>query len=440
MNQIISAILRKLPSQSNSRISTIFVKYLKILLLALQGFTEDQCPLWASALTLYSLHSVVPIMALAFGVAKGFGYERILQDQLVQNIPSQEQNLRYIIDFAHKLLENTKGGVIAGIGIAFLLWSVLKVLGNIESSFNDIWKVPEARSLGQRFSDYLSMTLIAPILMIISSGVSVFISTQVTTIAENTKLLEALSPLILSSLRLLPYGLVWILLSFLYIFMPNTRVRFSSGVLAAIIAGTVYQLIQGGYIYFQVKISNYNAIYGSFAALPFFIIWLQVSWLIVLFGAEISFYHHHFPTSQHNYQYSQISHVWQKILALRVTHLLVMNFARGKTALSKTQIAQALDFPPPLTRDILEQLVESGIISRTVLKDDSELAYQPAKSIELLSVTYVVDALEQTGIREIPSTKIKEFAAFSNILSQFNEVLEHHPVNMLLKDISDTSI
>ena len=166
MNQIISAILQKLPSQSNSRITTIFVKYLKILLLALQGFTEDHCSSWASALTLYSLHSVVPIMALAFGVAKGFGYEKILQDQLVQNIPSQEENIHYIIDFAHKLLENTKGGVIAGIGIAFLLWSLLKVLGNIESSFNHIWKVSEARSLGQRFSDYLSMTIIAPILMI----------------------------------------------------------------------------------------------------------------------------------------------------------------------------------------------------------------------------------------------------------------------------------
>ena len=120
-----------------------------------------------------------------------------------------------------------------------------------------------------------------------------------------------------------------------------------------------------------------------------------------------------------------------------MTYLLVPNFAQGKTALKKTQIAQALDFPPPLTRDILAQLVESGIISRIVVKDDDELAYQPAKSIELLSVTYVVDALEQTGIHEIPSTKVEEFAAFSNILSQFNDVLEHHPANVLLKDIPD---
>ena len=120
-----------------------------------------------------------------------------------------------------------------------------------------------------------------------------------------------------------------------------------------------------------------------------------------------------------------------------MTHLLVINFARGKTALSKTQIAQALDFPPSLTRDILEQLVESGIISRIVVKNDDDFAFQPAKSIELLSVTYVVDALEQTGIREIPSTKVEEFATFSNIFSQFNEVLERHPVNVLLKDIPD---
>ena len=201
MNQIISSIIQKIPMQSNSRLKSFLWKYLTILRLALPRFYEDNCSLRASALALYSLLSVVPVMALAFGIAKGFGFEKMLEAQLLENIPSQEQGLLYIIDFARTLLENTQGGIIAGIGVAFLLWSVIRVLGNIESSFNHIWKISEGRSLSRKFSDYFSMTLIAPILMIMSSSISVFITTQVTTITKSAKLIEVFSPLIFSSIR-----------------------------------------------------------------------------------------------------------------------------------------------------------------------------------------------------------------------------------------------
>lgn len=421
--------------QDVSRTKAFFLKSLRILLLTLKGFHNDNCSLRASALTLYSLISVVPVMAMAFGIAKGFGFEKMLQKQLLENIPGQEEGLLYIIDFARKLLENTRGGVVAGIGVVVLFWSVIKVLGNIESSFNHIWKVEESRSFERKFSDYLSITLIAPILVIMSSSVSVYITTQVMVITKKAELLEMFSPFIFGSLRLLPYGLIWILFSFMYIFMPNTKVRFFSGVVAGVIAGTIYQLVQVGYIYFQVKIANYNAIYGSFAALPFFILWLQLSWFVVLLGAEISFYYQHGEVYRSKRRYECITPAIKKLLALRIVHLVVMNFLKGEKPLASSQIANLLELPLPLIRQLLAELVKGGIVSGVSGKEPEKLTYQPARAVDLLTVKSIIDALEQQGEDDIPLVQTEEVAALSDILRQFDEAIAQHPVNILLKDI-----
>ena len=433
---VLTSLLQKIPFSGESRLSMFLWDHIRIFLQALRGFQDDRCSVRASALTLYSLLSVVPVMALAFGIAKGFGFEKVLEKELLKNIPGQEQGLQFIIDFARKLLANTQGGLIAGIGVTFLLWSVVKVLGNIESSFNHIWKIEDGRSLSRKFSDYLSMTLIAPILTLIASSLSVFITTQLTSIAEKTNLLNVVSPLLYSSFRLLPYGLIWLLLTFIYIFMPNTKVRFLSGLLAGVIAGTIYQWVQGGYIYFQLKISNYNAIYGSFAALPFFILWMQISWLIVLFGTEVSFFHQHRKNRQDEPQFHEFSASLQKILALRATHLLAQNLQDGKAPLSVPQIAEQLDLSPQNTRHVLTQLVKSGILAQTpISRGDDEYAYLPAKSLESLSAHYVMNALERLGICEISVIQAKEYIPFLKIPEKFNQELKTSENNVLLRDI-----
>ena len=279
--------LRNLPPKKS-----FLIKQLRIVLLALRGFGDDKCLLRASALTFYSLLSIVPVLAMAFGIAKGFGLETELVarlSELPERFPGQEKVLNDVIESAKNLLENTKEGVIAGIGVAVLFWTIIKVLGNIEKSFNDIWGVKKARSIGRKLSDYLSMMLVCPILFVMSSSVTVFIAGQIRLVTEKIALLGAISPFIFAILRLFPYCVIWIMFSFLYIFMPNTKVNFRSGILAGIVAGTTYQVVQWVYITFQIGVTKYNAIYGSFAALPLFLVWLQLSWLIVLFGEEISF-------------------------------------------------------------------------------------------------------------------------------------------------------
>ena len=267
------------------------IRYLRILIAAGNAFQEHRCQLRASALTFYTLLSIVPIVAMAFGIAKGFAFEKILQEKILERFPGQEEVLLEVFGFANSLLANTKGGLIAGIGVILLFWAIIKVLGNIESSFNDIWSVKKQRTFARKITDYLSVMLVAPVLLVLSGSVTVFVTTRLEAITERFDVLGILGPVVLLVLELAPFTIMWVLFAFLYIFMPNRQVDNKSGLFAGIIAGSVYVVVQMIYVKFQVGVAGYNAIYGSFAALPLFLTWLQMSWIIVLAGAEISCIH-----------------------------------------------------------------------------------------------------------------------------------------------------
>ena len=418
-----------------SRRKSFLIKQLRIILLALRGFDEDKCQLRASALTFFSLLSIVPFVAMGFGIAKGFGFEKLLQAQLLGRFPGQEEILSQVIGFAHSLLENTRGGMIAGVGVVVLFWTVIKVLGNVERSFNDIWGIKQPRKLGRKFSDYLSIMLICPILLIMSSSITVFITTQIKFITQKIYLLGAISPIIFFFVKLLPYSVIWILFTFIYIFMPNTKVNFKSGLLAGIVAGSIYELVQWAYVAFQVGVAKYNAIYGSFAALPLFLVWLQVSWLIILFGAEISFAHQNVEMYEFEPDALRVSYSFKKLLAVRAVHLLVKNFMKGEKPFTATAISQMLEIPIRLTRQIIYELTESGVISEVKTQEYKETAYQPARDIQSLSIKYVIDAMDQRGVDNIPISQSQELIDLLDSLQKFGNIIEKSPANKLLKDI-----
>ncbi|MFC1813058.1 YihY/virulence factor BrkB family protein [Thermodesulfobacteriota bacterium] len=411
------------------------VKQLRILFLTVHGFSYDKCPLRASALTFYSLLSIVPVAALAFGIAKGFGFAKRLETLLYEKLPGQEEVLTQVIAFANTLLENTKGGVIAGIGIVVLLWSVIKVLSHIEGSFNAIWEIRKHRSIGRKISDYLSIMLVCPVLFIMSSSVTVFITTQIKHITEKVALIGLFSPIIFFFLKIIPYGLIWVLFTTIYIFLPNTRVNYSSGIVAGVVAGTLYQIVQWAYINFQVLVAKYNAIYGSFAALPLFLIWLQISWLIVLFGAEISFSYQNVHMHEFYPEGKKIAPAFKKLLALQIVHLLVKKFSKGEKPLTTRQISTVLEIPFFLARKILDELVESGVLSPTAAEPNKDIAFQPSRDINLLTVNYIIQALEHAGIDDIPMAQTTELQTLSETLKTFGDEIEKSPANRLLKDI-----
>ena len=413
----------------------IWLRLLRTISLAIRGFREDKIGLRASALTVYTLLAVVPVVALAFGIAKGFGLKEYLERQLLANFKGQEEVLDWIIRFANSFLEHTSGGIIAGIGLIILLWSVLKVFANIEGSFNAIWQIRRSRSWFRKFSDYLSLMLIAPIVVIISSSSAVFITTQIERIASEIEFLGFIEQIVFFLVKLIPYVLIWFLFTFLYMFMPNTKVQFRSALIGGVVAGTVFVVIQWLYINSQLGMSRYNAIYGSFAALPLFIIWLQISWLIVLFGAEIAFSEQNMQKYEFESDVENISTYSKNILALMIAHLLVKNFMKAETPLTAEQISSRLKIPIRLVRKILYELAECRIVSESVSPNTKERAYQPGQDIDNLSIAYILERLEHIGKDKIMSVNGSSQERIKSIVDEFKATINNTEATTLLKKI-----
>ena len=258
----------------------ILLRQLRIFSLAVQGFNEDKCLTKATALTFYTLFSIVPILALVFAIAKGFGFEENLQKQLLESYPEYTDLLNQAFVYAGSMLAHAEGGIIAGFGIVLLLWSVLKLLVSIEQNFNEIWEIKVGRTWVRKLTDYLTVMLISPIFLLLAGSILVAIETKV----GNIQYIGYMSTFLIKTLA---YALVASVFTFLYLVLPNTKVTFKSAAVAGIISSILFQLLQWAYIKFQIGANSLNAIYGGFAALPLFLIWVQYSWYVVLFGAEI---------------------------------------------------------------------------------------------------------------------------------------------------------
>ncbi len=411
------------------------IRYLRILLAAGNAFQEHRCQLRASALTFYSLLSIVPIVAMAFGIAKGFAFEKVLEEKILERFPGQEEVLLEVFGFANSMLANTKGGLIAGVGVILLFWAIIKVLGNIESSFNDIWSVKKDRTFARKITDYLSVMLVAPVLLVLSGSVTVFVSTQLAAITKRIDVLGVLGPVVVLFLEITPFVIMWVLFAFLYIFMPNRQVNRKSGFIAGVIAGSVYVIVQLIYVKFQVGVASYNAIYGSFAALPLFLAWLQLSWLIVLAGAEISCIHQNMDMLEYGPDTKRASHYFRRLAALRIVNHMSRTFATGEVPLTAAKISESLEIPRGLTTELVEELTESGVLIEAANHGRGEAAYVPARDTDLLTVTFVMDALDRRGVDQIPVARTEELEKITQSLKAFGEAVEKSPANLRLKDI-----
>lgn len=418
-----------------SRPRAMWLTALRVAAMTVKDYMRDNCALRASALTFYSLLSIVPVVALAFGISKGFGLEQRLESQLHQRFAGQEEVISRVIDFARSLLENTKGGLIAGIGVLVLIWSAVKVLNHIEATLNHIWKV-RARSAIRKFTDFLSIMIISPLLVVVSSSVNVYITAEITALTSKLALLQAASPYIFFLLKLLPFGLIWLLFILIYLVMPNTQVRISSALLSGFIAGSFYQILQGVYINAQILVSKTNAIYGSFAALPFFLMWLQLSWMIVLLGAEIAYAHQHVGHFSMAADYRRISMDLRRRYTLHVLRLVIGRFQKGLRPFTVDQIAKTLKLPYLLVSQLIVDLQTSCLVSAVrAEKNNGQAAYQPARDINGITIGSVLEALDKAGGANWPASDDPELDRVSRALDEVQSALRKGPADRLVKDL-----
>ena len=410
----------------------LLYEVIKKVLLAVEYFTTKRMMDSAAALTYSTLLAIVPIMAVVFAIARGFGYNKYIESWFREALSSQPQVAEAIIGFVNSYLVHTKSGIFLGIGLLFMLWTVIMLISNIEKAFNDIWQVSTPRSIFRTITDYMAMFLLAPIIIVVTSGISIMMATFANGIGETL----IVGPTLRFFLRLLPYIIMSGVFIALYVFMPNTKVKIKSAIIPGILAGVAMQGLQLVYIHSQIWVTGYNAIYGSFAALPLFMLWVQISWTICLFGAELAYTNQNLEKFAFRASTDDLSHRYRLLLSAYLMTLICRRFEEGKKPYTALELKLETNIPIRITHDLLENLTRVHLLSEmTNDEKGTEAVYQPAESTARLSVGMMIDRLEAEGKWKLmPDLRLFKSDELMKAIRQRKDYLQKQR-DILFKDI-----
>ncbi len=404
-----------------------FVRQYKLFFYTARGLQEHRTIVRCAALTFYTLISIVPVLAVVFAVVKGFGIIEDLIANLYSLFPKNPEIVDYVVEFANKALENTKSGVVAAVGIITLFWAVIRVFGSIEDAFNNIWEVSSSRSLARKYSDYIAVVVVAPILWAVANGISSYAHGLFGEI-------DAVWVIWLS--KLMSIVVMWVMFSFFYYIIPNTIVRIGSAIMAGIVAGTAFILFQWGYLYLQSLMTSYNAVYGSFAALPLFLMWVQYSWIILLFGGELAFAYQNIDKFDEERESLHVNYDSRRKVLLATMLVVVRHFTAGKGAISLSEIRQALNLPTRIVNSVLRSLVEAGQLLELPSEGKGfEDSFAPAKDVTTFTVYNILEAVEQSGNTSIDLEAGPELQQVSAELDRIKAEARTSQQNLKLTDI-----
>ncbi|HEY6915594.1 MAG TPA: YihY/virulence factor BrkB family protein [Paludibacter sp.] len=413
-----------------SRTRRICYRLVKIIYLAIRGFIAEKLNIRASALTYSILFAIIPLFALIIAIGKGFGVEKMIEDSLQGTFIGQSNMTPTVMGFVQRYLETTQRGLFIGIGIAILFWSVMNFFMQVESAFNSIWQVKKLRSPISQFTTYFSSILIIPLLIVFSSGLSIYVSSAV----SQTYIYQVLSPVLRFGVKFIPYFINWIVFTILYIAIPNTRVQFKNALVAGIIAGSAFQMFQMLYINGQVYLSRFNVVYGSFAAIPLLLLWIQISCLIVLLGAEISYVSQNIQNFEYESDAKNISTRYKNFLTLFITHIIVKQFENQLPPLSSEKIASNYKLPIRIVNELITKLVDVSILIEISSDNSKNKTYQTALDINQLTVNLLFTKLEKHGSEMFLSNKNEMLDLFWHKTLEIKQS-EAQNTQLLIKDI-----
>lgn len=369
----------------------------KVAVIAVRTFLDDKVMTKAAALTYSTLFAIVPILALIFAVARGFGFENIVTSLLQNGIIGENESLNAVMQFIDGYMQYVSSGAFIGIGLLFLLFSVYSLADGIESNLNAIWHVKKSRGMGRKITDYFSLILLIPIGIICLSGLSVLASS----ILSRMQGFQLLGGFVQFLVFALPYLVAGLIFTGFYIFMPNTKVKFKYAIIPGFIAGCLFQILQQLYFKGQLSLSSYNQIYGGFAALPLFLFWLNISWSIVLFGCQLAY------VSQNNDHFNyfkepdKISRKHEDFYCLMVMALICKRFNNHEQALTRKELADKLHIPLRYAVASLDTLTDAKLLETVLKGDEREPAYVPATDTKQLTVVKVLAAINNSGYCDI---------------------------------------
>lgn len=373
-------------------------KLLRIMSLALRGFVRDRCPFRAQALTFITTMSIVPLLAFVFSVAKGLGIYQQLETELI--VPFLDDNVGVAIEGSSvglrssldKLLAMVNQTDFAGLGIfglAILLYTVIKLMSSIENSFNEIWGVEAPRSLPRKVADYLSVLVVVPVLLIVAAGATATIRNAGASNPVGEFL--HLGPMLEVVFRFGSFFAAWFGFAFVYLFMPNTRVKLFSALMGGLLGSLMWSVAQVLYVKLQFGVANHSAIYASIAAIPIFLVWVNASWLAVLLGAELSFAHQNEPAFRQIARSREEDQAFRERVALRALARLARAFDAGDALPSVPDLAEEIGVPERSLERVLAALAEAGLVTRV---ESRGRTYTFTQSTDAVHVKTIIDALK----------------------------------------------
>jgi membrane protein len=368
------------------------MRAVRMLVVLARDVGQGQLPLRAMSLVYTTLLSLVPLLALSFSVLKAFGVYNQIQPLLLTFLEPLGEKGAEITQRIIQFIQNMNVGVLGSVGLALLIYTAVSLVHKIEESFNFIWHIAQTRRFGERFSRYLTMLMVGPILVF--SAVGITASVMSTEVVRSVVAIEPFGQLAYAVGRLVPYLLVIGAFTFAYVFIPNAKVRLGPALVGGLIGGILWQTAGWAFAAFVASSAKYTAIYSSFAILILFMIWLYLSWLILLFGASVAFYYQHPEYLVARGGEPQLSNRMRERLALGTMSLIAGRFIHGKPPLAALELSRLLRTPLNAVQGMLDTLERNALVA---VNAGDPPSYLPARDVSLIPVRHLLEVVRAAG-------------------------------------------
>ena len=414
------------------RANTMKVKLIKTINLSVRSFLSADIQSQACAMTYRTVLAIVPALAMLFALGRGFGLQKLIENELYSIFHAQHEAISHMMSYVESYLKQASEGVFVGIGILFLLWTLISLVSNVEDSFNSIWGVKNGRSMWRKVTDYTSMLLILPVLLICAGGLNVLMSSTLNAIFH----FEFLTPVVSLLLEFGSWLFTWLFFTAVYMLVPNVKVRFLNAFIAGVFAGTGFMILQWIFVTGQMYVAKYNAIFGSLSFIPLMLIWLQLVWVITLSGAVLCY------SSQNIFEFDfkddveRISLRYREKVIMAVAAIIVRRFAALQPPLTLNDIIVDYRLPARLVSGSIDALLEAGVIVRVVIDGKKEIfGYQPAVDIDSLTVSSVRDRIEAAGRHGFIPAFEKMFPGVVRVYDELATQIDNYAGHIRLADI-----
>lgn len=396
------------------------VAIVKILNLTIKSVINPNFQNLAAAMTYRTVLSLVPILALLFAICRGFGFQNLMANQLKSFFPSQQKALDASMQFVDSYLSQASEGVFVGVGIVFLLWTVISLLSNLENSFNSIWQAKEGRTLWRKATDYLGIFIILPILIVCSNGITIVLDTTLRKLLPSDFLTPALSAMF----EIISFALTCLFFASAYILIPNAKVNFKNAIISGSLTATAYTVLQWMFVSGQMYVAKYNAIYGSFSFLPLLLIWLQLVWLFTFVGAEICYASQNFARFNYQNHIRNISLSYRLRIDVAIVLIVARRFIAGKKALSAAEISTISGIPLFMVEQAVAKLLHAGVFIYVMNSDGSQsAAVAPAREVATMTLGNILTSLYDRGENDFLPDFKKNFPGVEKLMNSITDAM-----------------